>query len=401
MTQARVMAVGSPPSFRNHVAKALEIDVDRVDWLDHAGAIHESLDKGEPANLVVLSPNLGDSDVLALIEFLGRMHPTTAVVLVRDRIDNGLLPAAVRAGARDVVDLSNGTQELRDALNRAMSWSDNLRVAGMGPDNQRRAHAGTTVMVFSSKGGTGKTFLSTNLAAALAGGGSETALIDLDISMGDAFTYYGREPDHHIKDLISLGERSNRQAILDAGTSLADNLWGFGAPPDPAAEAMYSVPANQVLRTLSNNFAFVVVDVPASYSDAVLGAIDVSDEICVIATLDVVGIRHLSKGLETLRGIGVSPDRLRVVLNRADSKVGITPDDVERVLNIKIDDMIPSSRLVPNSLNKGRPVVLDEPRSGVAQSLTTLAQRIAAKHRPEESLDEAKKRPRRRFSGRS
>ena len=89
--------------------------------------------------------------------------------------------------------------------------------------------------------------------------------------------------------------------------------------------------------------------------------------ICLVTPLDVVGVKHLSKALDTLLTIGLPRERFRVVLNRADSKVGLDATDVERVMKITVDAMIPSSRLVPTSLNKGRPVVLDEPNSEVSQ----------------------------------
>jgi pilus assembly protein CpaE len=87
-------------------------------------------------------------------------------------------------------------------------------------------------------------------------------------------------------------------------------------------------------------------------------------------------VKHLSKALDTLLTIGLPRERFRVVLNRADSKVGLDAADVERVMKIQVDAMIPSSRLVPMSLNKGRPVVLDEPQSEVAASITHLAIRF-------------------------
>jgi pilus assembly protein CpaE len=103
---------------------------------------------------------------------------------------------------------------------------------------------------------------------------------------------------------------------------------------------------------------------------------DLSDQICLVTSLDVVGVKHLSKALDTLLAIGLPRDRFRVVLNRADSKVGLDASDVERVMKIQVDAMIPSSRLVPTSLNKGKPVVLDEPNSEVSAAIKQLAHRF-------------------------
>jgi pilus assembly protein CpaE len=138
----------------------------------------------------------------------------------------------------------------------------------------------------------------------------------------------------------------------------------------PGGEAV-----GKYLRVLRNNFAYVVVDA-SNDTDLALACFDLSDAICLVTGLDVVGVKHLSKALDTLISIGLPRERFRIVLNRADSKVGLDARDVERVMKIEVDTMIPSSRLVPTSLNKGRPVYLDEPNCDVSQSIRQLAKRF-------------------------
>jgi pilus assembly protein CpaE len=233
------------------------------------------------------------------------------------------------------------------------------------------------VSVFSSKGGSGKTFMTANLATAIAElTGQDTAVIDLDVDMGDVFTYFGREPSATIHDLMELGEGADSEKIRAVGVEVAPHTWAFGAPPDPAAEAPAGEAVGKFLRAIRNDFAYVVVDASVDYSDSALVCFDLSDMICLVTGLDVVGVKHLSKALDTLLTIGLPRERFRVVLNRADSKVGLDATDVERVMKISVDAMIPSSRLVPTSLNKGRPVVLDEPNSEVSQSIRQLAVRF-------------------------
>jgi pilus assembly protein CpaE len=327
----------------------------------------------------VLSPEVKEADALGLAEFVGRTAPGTAIVLVRDHTWNGLLPAAMRAGIRDVVDMTQGTDELREAVERAIAWASNLRSATAGAKAEGvRNRRGHVVSIFSSKGGSGKTFLTTNLATAIAQvTGEDTALVDLDVDMGDVFTYFGREPTASITDLMELGEGADRARIREVGVEVAPKTWAFGAPPDPAAEAPAGEAIGKFLRAIRNEFGFVIVDASVDYSDSALVCFDLSDMICLVTSLDVVGVKHLSKALDTLLTIGLPRERFRVVLNRADSKVGLDASDVERVMKIRVDAMIPSSRLVPTSLNKGRPVVIEEPNSEVAQAIRTLAQRFA------------------------
>jgi pilus assembly protein CpaE len=372
-----VYAVGTPQSFRQTLARALEVETDGIGWVQSATAAEEALINGDsPIDVLVLSPEVKEPDALGLAEFVGRSAPGTAIVMVRDHTWNGLLPAAMRAGIRDVVDLTQGSEELRDAVERAISWAQNLRSADMREQlspNER----GRIISVFSSKGGTGKTFLTTNLASAIAEvTGQDTAVVDLDFDMGDVFTYFGTEPSSNIVDLMLLGEGGSRDEIRAQGRKLGDHLWGYGAPSDPTAETPAGEQIGKFLRAIRSAFTYVVVDASVDYSDSALVCFDLSDDICLITGLDVVGVKHLSKALDTLLAIGLPRTRFRVVLNRAGSKVGLDAADVERVMKIQVDAMLPSSVLVPMSLNKGRPVVLEEPSSDVAGAVRSLAERF-------------------------
>jgi pilus assembly protein CpaE len=380
VTDVSVVAVGTPQSFRQQIARALELEGDEVGWVQSATAAEELLINAyAPIDVLVLSPEVKEPDALGLAEFVGRAAPSTAIVLVRDHTWNGLLPAAMRAGIRDVVDMTQGTDELREAVERAVAWAENLRSAtgGARPEGQR-VRRGSIVSVFSSKGGSGKTFLTTNLAVAIGQvTGQDVAVVDLDVDMGDVFTYFGREPTSSITDLMELGEGADSDQIRRVGVEVAPHTWAFGAPPDPAAEAPAGEAVGKFLRSIRSEFDYVVVDASVDYSDSALVCFDLSDMICLVTGLDVVGVKHLSKALDTLLTIGLPRERFRVVLNRADSKVGLDASDVERVMKIRVDAMIPSSRLVPTSLNKGRPVVLDDPNSEVSQSVTHLAVRFS------------------------
>jgi pilus assembly protein CpaE len=179
-----------------------------------------------------------------------------------------------------------------------------------------------------------------------------------------------------MEDLIALGEGAEREVLFANGTKLDERLWGFGAVPDPSATPPSGEAVGKFIRVLRENFAFVVVDASAAYTDLALACFDLSDAVCLVAMLDVVGVKHLSKALETLLTIGVPRERFRIVLNRADSRVGLDVSDVERVMKLQVDAMIPSSRLVPTCLNKGRPVVLEVPNSDVSSSIFRLASRF-------------------------
>jgi pilus assembly protein CpaE len=380
MSDIRVIAVGTPPTFRQQVARALGAGIDEIEWMPSVTAVEGYLaDEHLSAGVLVLSPAIKEPDAFGLADFVNRTTPSTAVIMVRDRVLNGLHSAAMRAGIRDVVDLSRGSEDLAEALRGALSWSSRLYSVTENSNGRVPGRRGTLLSVFSSKGGTGKSFLSCNLAAAIATQtGKDTALVDVDLEMGDVFAYYGSEPTRSFENLIAIGGRGDRQSIMDVGTPFLDHLWGYGSPSDPAATPVPGEAVGKVLRAIQGAFDYVIVDCPAAYSDHVLASFDLAEQIVLITGLDVVGVRHLSIALRTLLSLGLPREKFHVVLNRADSKVGLSPNGVERILNIRVDGMIPSSRLVPASLNKGRPVYLEEPKSEVTRAIASFASKLTA-----------------------
>jgi DNA-binding NarL/FixJ family response regulator len=151
VTEASVVAVGTPQSFRQQIARSLELEADEVGWVQSATSAEELLITAyAPIDVLVLSPEVKEPDALGLAEFVGRTSPGTAIVLVRDHTWNGLLPAAMRAGIRDVVDMTQGTDELREAVERAVLWATNLRSANTAQvDGGSRVRRGHIISVFS------------------------------------------------------------------------------------------------------------------------------------------------------------------------------------------------------------------------------------------------------------
>src|SRR3954451_25010997 len=169
----------------------------------------------------------------------------------------------MRAGIRDVVDMTQGTDELREAVERAVAWAGNLRsatTAALG-DGGSRVRRGHIISVFSSKGGSGKTFLTTNLAVAIAQvTGEDVAVVDLDVDMGDVFTYFGREPSASITDLMALGEGGSSNDIRSVGVEVAAHPLAFRAPADPWAGGPCRRGGRKVLPRDPSEFDYVVVD---------------------------------------------------------------------------------------------------------------------------------------------
>jgi pilus assembly protein CpaE len=383
MTDPRVVAVGGSPSFPPEVARALGASPDAVSWLPSISSAQRAIAEGEqPFDIVVLAPSVGDDEAIALAEFSARESAATAVLLVRDVPVDGSFPRLVRGGVRDVVDLTKGRNEFSEALRRAVEWNGGMR--GNSSANGSKGPTGVVVAVFSTKGGTGKTFLACNLAAALAErSGSQVGLLDLDHDLGDVFAYFDAEPSRTLQELLTLDDGADAEAVAQLGTPLAKGITGFGSRPDPRAEPIPGAAIARMLSKLKDAFPFSVVDATSEYSDHVLAALDLSDAICLVTGLDAIGVRHMSIAIQTLQNLGVGRERLHFVVNRADSKVDLTIQDIERLLDIHVDSRIPSSPLVPRSINQGKLLWFDRRRSDVAKGVEAFADRLMAKLTPQ------------------
>lgn len=247
-----------------------------------------------------------------------------------------------------------------------------VKADGYSPPQQPR-HA-RVIVVVSPKGGSGKTAVSSNLAVALAERHpGRVAAVDLDVQFGDLGTALSLAPEHTLAQL-------SRATQLDATvvklhlTPSQHGLFVLAGANDPVdADSIGHTHVSTVLPLLAENFDFVIVDTPAGLDERTLAALECATDLLLVSSLDVTSIRSLRKELDALDHIGITAER-RLVLNRADSRVGLDPADAEEAIGMKISCSIPSSREIPLSLNLGTPVVVSEPKSPVARQLQALAQ---------------------------
>ena len=343
-------------------------------------ALHRHLEAHASEDVVVLGPTVDLHTALGIAENMRLSRPTLGVVLVRRRIDTSILADSLRAGVREVVE-ARDLPALGAAVRRTHELSRSLRRSsarvGDEPDGAPR---GRVVTVFSAKGGCGKTTLATNLAAVLADGGRrQVCLLDLDLAFGDVAVALALFPAHTIADAIALGDDLDTEGVLGLLTPHSPGLTTLVAPVEPGTAA--AIPAELITRILvilRESFDYVIVDTPPAFDDQVLAAFDASDIIVNLATLDIPAIKNLKLTLETLDLLNFPRERWQILLNRSDSKVGLTVHEVEKSLGATIAVQIPSSREVPAATNRGVPIVLDQPRHPVSVAIRRFAEEFVA-----------------------
>jgi pilus assembly protein CpaE len=323
---------------------------------------------------VVLGSGVDIHAATSLADAMRVGRPTVSVILVRKRIDSGLLADAMRAGLRDVVEERDLTA-LSTAVRRAHSLHDAL-MAGEAGDHQVRGHL---VTVFSAKGGVGKTTTATNVAVALSQMNYKVCLVDLDLAFGDVGITLQLFPESTIADAVALQADLDAESLDALLTKCSDHLFALAAPASPLARATTNAElVGKILASFKQRFDFVVVDSPPAFDDHVLQAFDASDLLLLVLTLDIPALKNIKITLETLDLLNFPREKCRIVLNRADSKVGLSSADVETALKMPIAASIASAREVPASVNRGETITMTMPRHPVSQMFTTLAKDCAA-----------------------
>jgi len=327
------------------------------------------------AELVLVGFQREPERALELIEAASReMASRPPVVVLYAGSPNGIMERAFQAGAVDLITLPQAHDDLAFALEKAIA-----RTRGTA----RSARTGSMIAVLGPKGGTGKTLTACNLAEALATAGHSTVVVDLDLQFGDVGLALGLRPTHTIYDLAVAGGSMDGEKLDGYLAEHPSGAQALLAPlrPDQAAAVSTSF-LRLLFETLRSRFEFVVVDTPPAFSPEVIAAIDAASELCMVGMLDALSLKDTKIGLETLDQMGYEPADVTLVLNRADTSVGIGMDDVERLLGRRPDVLVPSDRAIPRAITEGRTIVAAEPRSGAAQAFTSLARRYAGAARP-------------------
>lgn len=341
---------------------------------------------------VVFGPAVALDEATAYADSIRIKRPDVSVIVVRDVVDPDVLSACMDAGVRDVVDVRT-PQRLAAAVVRAQQvWSAIHGVeASTGPDRGRQ------VTVFSPKGGVGKTTTAVNLALALSDGGARrVCLVDLDLAFGDVAITLQLFPHHTIYEAVPVEEHLDFEMLENLLTRHEDSLMVLAAPTQPdAKDRIRASLVGRVLRTLKDNFDFVVVDTAPSFEEHVLQAFDETDECVLVATLDVPTLKNVKIALETLDLLQVAPGHRWLVLNRADAEVGLSVDKVESILGLPATAELPTALEVAGATNAGRPIVLSHPQHPVSRELKALAGRLTGAPAAAEPAPAAESKPRR------
>jgi pilus assembly protein CpaE len=321
-----------------------------------------------------------DMDGITATERLSSQVPSAAVVMMSVQGEADYLRRSMLAGAREFLVKPFSSDELTASIRQLYS-REREKASRVAPQAAPRAESpeqfGTVVAVFSPKGGVGRTTIAVNLAVAAAAElGKKVVLVDASFQFGDVAVLLNLNPkDKSMFELVSdLEGGGDAEAVETYTVSHSSGIRVILAPPSPEmADVITPAGVKRVVEILRQRYELVVIDCAAWFNDITLGILDLADVVLTVLTLEITSIKNIRLFLEVAEKLGYD-DKIRLVLNRADTTLGIRVADVEHSIGRKVDNTIVSDgRAVVYALNRGVPFVLSNREAQVSQDVLRLA----------------------------
>ncbi len=392
--QIRVLIVDDIPETRDHLTKLLGFESD-IEVVGSAASGSESLSMaGELLpDVVLMDINMPDMDGIAATEKLSSEVPTASVVMMSVQGEADYLRRSMLAGAREFLVKPFSSDELtasiRQVYTREQEKISRMAVApiatgtpaGGGGGGGDDGKDGQVVAIFSPKGGVGRTTVAVNLAVAAATElGKSVVLVDGSFQFGDVGVLLNLNPKNKsIADLVPELEAGEPESLDTFIINHSAGIRVLLAPPSPEmAELITPSGVRRVLDALRRGHDLVIVDCTSWFNETTLAILDAADVVLTMLSLEITSIKNMRLFLEVAEQLGYDQQKVKLVLNRADSSLGIRVSDVESSIGRKVDHTIVSDgRSVVYALNRGVPFFLSNREAQVSQDILRLAQSIS------------------------
>lgn len=352
---------------------------EEIELIESLGALRAHLERDLQETIIIISAEVALTEALSISELTQLQYQHAKVILSRSRLDVDTLSRALRAGVAEVVSADDSSsfvksiQHVREIFAKSQLLNSKREVLGK--------HA-KIVVVFSAKGGCGKTTISINLASAIAkNSSSKVCLIDLDLQFGDIAVSLQKNPDKTISSAIQMGSSIDRLGARSMITRFDDNLDLLLAPNNPTdVEFINGDIVASILEAIDTDYDFIVVDTPPAFTDFVLKTMEMMDMCFLVTTLDTPAIKNTKVVLETMHALKIDLTQVKLVINRSDASTGISKTEVQTILERDVDYEIPTDSNVSRATNQGTPNILYSPKSAFSKVFREISKDLVASY---------------------
>ena len=396
----RVLIVDDIQETRENIRRMLQFEAS-VEIVGEAKSAQEAIDLAQQVkpDVAIMDINMPDMDGITATEIIRKKDSSVQIVILSVQSDPNYMRRAMLAGARDFLTKPPMIDELNAAVKRAglMAYEERSKVPAAFPvaageprklGSPQNQQPGLIIVVYSPKGGVGCTMIATNLALAFESIDSRTLLVDGSLQFGDVAVTLNEPGKNNILDLTQRVDELDLEFVHEVVSHHSStNLHILACPPRPElADSVNGEEFSKVLEYLRQFYAFIVVDTASYLSEPVQAALESADQIVLVTTQDIPAIKSCNLFL-SLASAGDIRDRILFVMNRFDKRLKITPEKVGESLKQPIVATIPfEEKIVPHSINRGVPFVLENKTLPISKSIISLADLI---HKRFQTLENA------------
>ena len=387
----RVLIVDDIDETRENIQRLLQFDLN-IEVVGTARNGKEAIQTAQQIkpDVVIMDINMPDMDGITATEAIRQKIPYAQVVILSVQADPNYMRRAMLAGARDFLTKPPSIDELTAAINRAgaMASEERTKAATTAPSGSANpstpgagaaAAHGKIIVIYSPKGGTGCTTISTNMALAIKNDKNNVLLVDASIQYGDVCAFLNEKPKNSLLDLIPRVDELEVEIIEDVTTKhAASGIHILAAPSRPElAERVDSEQFGKLLLYLKQIYNYIIIDTSSFLNDVVGSALELADLIILVTTQDIPSIKNSVQFLNLADASGIRRESILFVMNQFDKKYSISPEKVKESLKQDIVATIPfDDRLVKTAINRGIPLLIDNRAHPISKAIISLAEII-------------------------
>jgi pilus assembly protein CpaE len=384
----RLLIVDDIASTRENLQKLLSFE-DDIEVIGTAGDGKQGVEEAHrlKPDIVLTDVNMPLMDGIQLTEQLTQDLPSCPVIIMSVQGERDYLRRAMQAGAREFLIKPFSHDELVAAIRRVYALEQKKGTflqkavepaAPAAPATPVRTGPADVFVVFSGKGGTGKTVVAANLAVALAQEtNARVALVDLDLQFGDVGVMLELDHSRSITDLISP-DGIDAESLDDVLATGPSGIRVLLAPISPElADLVTPDHVRLTIDELRKTFDYVIVDTSVHLAEASLQVIEMAQKILVVTALTIPAIKDAKLTLKVLESLNVEPDNVLLIVNRVDGYSDFNREAIEANLRASVAVQVPHDpRVVGEAVNRGAPFVETQPEAEVSKAIRELVSKI-------------------------
>lgn len=341
-------------------------------------------------DVILMDINMPEMDGIKATKTITEEGLESSIIMMSIQGEREYIKKAMSAGARDYVIKPFGVNELIEGIRRVYQIDQAKKKKIVNPTAASKLQT-KVISVFSTKGGVGKTTIATNLAVAIATTTSKkVALLDFDLQFGDVAIslnlYVKNTITELIKDMINIEHENDM--IEEYLLTHYSGVKVLAAPTKPEnAEYVNADHIKKIINILKGRFDYVIIDTAQGFDDTVITALDESDTVLYVSTLDLPSIKNTKNGLEVMKTLNYSNEKVKVVVNKSNESFGIKHLDFKAALNVDLWAIIPDDlAAVTVSVNNGHPLVSHRKSSPVSKKIVKLAGSLVQGAKPRANI---------------